>query len=144
METQETGETKIFGYRPAKLAVLILLLIILFYVVRNGNKPENFRGISYSAGATQRFQQELTATNQGPYETGYNFTVLSAMPGVSDKRMDPSAIERMTSGTNITHQNKPPLKQEEILAAQLYSEHMSASPDDVVKREINAAQEFSA
>lgn len=132
------GESgKVFGYGPAKIVILILLLIILFCVHKRA--PENFRGLSYSAGADQRFQQEPSATNQVPYETGYNMQILSRLPGISHKKIDPSTFQE-----HFRAQNKPPLKQEEVLASQLFSEHMSASPDDVVKNEISAAHEFSA
>jgi len=58
-------------------AVLLACVIVIVYLSRCwvSNKSENLeqKDTVYSAGATMRFAQELSATDQIPYETGYNF-----------------------------------------------------------------------
>jgi hypothetical protein len=130
------------GHSATKIVILVLLLMILYYVVPvRKNEHFGFRGQSYSAGASQRILgTEFSSTDQKPYEAGYNSQILNQLPGVESSQQEHfSSI----SGEKKRAQTRGPLKQEEILANQLYSEHFT-SPDDIVKRELSTAREFSA
>ena len=55
--------------------VILVLLLIWWYVSCWSSSVEHLDQADqvYTAGATMRFAQELTATDQRPYETGYNY-----------------------------------------------------------------------
>jgi hypothetical protein len=136
-------KSKLLGIGTAKVVILLLLLVILYHVVRGNNENFGFRGMSYTAGATQRVVgQEFSGTNQMPYESGYNTQVLDRLPGVP---LSPAVVDNLERVETFAgqKQTRGPLKQEEILAAQLYNEHFT-SPDDLVKQELSSAKEFSA
>jgi len=139
-ESKPSEKSSWKGYSATKVVILILLLLILYYVVpKKGENFDGFRGQSYSAGATQRVvQQEFSGTNQQPYESGYNTQILNQLPLPESSR---NVTERFSPSS--AKQTRGPLRQEEILAAQLYSEHFT-SPDDIVKQELVAAKEFTA
>jgi hypothetical protein len=137
-----------FLEQPAvKIGIKLLIVVLLLVIVYNQYyKKERMHVISYSAGADQRStQQEFSGTNQRPYETGYNSSVLDAFP-FPDQSEDALLLAQANehfSGRREHASNIPPSQaSEEILAANLYREHFA--PDDIVKAEIATARTYSA
>lgn len=101
------------NYTTIYCCVMILLCVIITYYIF---KNENFvRSNAYSSGATQRFKQELSATNQRMPETIYNMDELKQLkPGRPYNKLDEI----------IKEENVPTLgNQEEHLMSQLQSEN---------------------
>ena len=130
-------EVKVFVY-----ACILVLLLIVLYQVTMFKQKEHLRALSYSAGADLRsMQQEFSGTNQRPYETGYNDQILNAFPFPDHSLESGVGQERFKGRREKSSTQIPPSQaQEEILAAQLYREHLS--PDALVKDEIQAARNF--
>ena len=128
----------------AKITVLAVLLVVLYQVLvlykMSMSAPERFHALSYSAGANLRTKTELSATNQMPYETGYNSQILQALPlpGVSQAQ-----LQANIRNEHMSTSPKQALSQEEILAGQLYKESFT-SPDMEVGNELVASKGYSA
>lgn len=117
------------------LAVVVILVIVLYRILLL--KQERLRTLSWSAGADQRStQQEFSGTNQRPYETGYNMDILQAFPFPDEKEHFNGRREHARN-----NQIPPSQAQEEVLAAQLYREHLA--PDAMVKDELQTARVYS-
>ena len=111
------------------IAVIIgLLVLCLFYIDRLRN--EKMQSLAYSAGASQRFNTELTASNQRPYD----------IPRV-DQVKDAGKMEYPQKSISEDFANLDKYtKQEEVLASYLYKEdskEMFTSPATLVQGELS-------
>lgn len=129
--------------------VVLLLLVVIVRLVNNitllkiNNESMRNRAMSYSSGATQRFMQDPSATDQRSYATGYNFQELNTLPrpeepqGMDARDMSNAAVSEGFTGDF--------LNQEEVLAAQLYNEGFtSISPEQQVASELAIGRGFTA
>jgi len=119
-------------------AIVILVLLIVAAKYAQGLNSEGY--LSYSSGAGMRFRQTPTATNQMPYQTGYNDDILTTLPTPA-----PAPASTPAPAPAPEHFGGEFQDQESILARQLYEEgqeHMS--PEEQVSNELAAARGFSA